>query len=88
MEGETSRMTECNRKRAKESSQLLLHLRGVKEVRVDFAGGEMTSDAGLVMLRGVDEEIRFTQRVNALLTDPRDPEKVEHEQETFLRQRV
>ena len=57
-------------------------------MRVDFEGGEMTSEAGLLLLRGVDEELQFTERVNELVTDPRDPDKVEHEQIALLRQRV
>ena len=54
----------------------------------DFAGGDLTSDGGLVLLREVDRRIGLVDALNAALHDPRDPDRIEHDQRTLLGQRL
>lgn len=55
---------------------------------VDFAGGEITSDAGLVLLREFDEVLGLTAGVAARVEDPRDRRYVKHQPLALLRQRL
>lgn len=59
-----------------------------KPVLVDFTGGDVTSDAGLLMLREIDEEIGLTRRAAELLFDARDPRYTHHGMLELFRQRV
>ena len=45
---------------------------GRRRVEVGFDGGEVTSDAGLLLIRKADEQIGLLERVAAVLPDPRD----------------
>lgn len=74
-------MTEC-------STQLTLGGIVAKPVVVDFRGGNLTSDAGVVWLRRVDERLRLTARLAGCLVDLRDPDRVEHPRIEQVRQRV
>lgn len=55
---------------------------------VDFAGGTLTSDAGLVLLREFDEQLRLSADIIARVTDARDPRYVTHDLAALLRQRL
>jgi hypothetical protein len=56
---------------------------------VDFAGGEITADAGLLLVRDFDEALGLTEAVVARVDDDRrDPRYVRHEVAALLRQRV
>lgn len=87
-EGETNKtdlrlaMTECK--------QLEMPGASVKGRRVvmDFNGGAVSSDAGLVLLRRVDERLGLTRRLRRDLADTRSAPQVRHEAVTMLRQRV
>jgi hypothetical protein len=46
---------------------------------VDFTGGTITSDAGLLLLREFDERLQLTARVPQLVEDVRDTRYVRHE---------
>ncbi len=61
--------------------QLKLQLTRVKgrRVRVDFKGGEVTSDAGLLLIREVDRQLGLTERAARQLVDNRQKGKVRHE---------
>jgi len=59
-----------------------------KKLEVDFDGGEVTSDAGLLFLREVDKQIGVVRRVAEALHDHRHPGYVQHEIELLVRQRV
>lgn len=56
------------------------------EVRTD--GGAITSDAGVLLLRQIDERLGLTARLAQCLPDRRDPEKVRHTVLAQLRQRI
>lgn len=59
-----------------------------RQVEVGFDGGDVTSDAGLLLIKKADEQIGLLSRVAAVLPDPRDPERIEHRMDELLRQRV
>ena len=59
-----------------------------KEVVADFAGGQITSDAGGLLLRKLDQRYRVTEKVAGCLQDPRESHKVKHDLLTLVRQRL
>src|SRR2546425_13119509 len=67
-----------------------LHLAsvGAKAVDLDFDGGRLSSDAGLVLLKDPDEQLGLTHNLAAVLSDPRDPRRVHFTHHDLLKQRV
>ena len=67
-----------------------LHLApvGAKAVALDFDGGRLSSDAGLVLLKDPDEPRGLTHNLAAVLSDPRDPRRVHFPHHDLLKQRV
>src|SRR2546422_9361684 len=67
-----------------------LHLApvGTKAVDLDFDGGRLSSDAGLVLLKDPDEQLGLTHSLAAVLSDPRDPRRVHFTHHDLLKQRV
>jgi hypothetical protein len=61
---------------------------GDKAVFVDFAGGRLSSDAGLVLLKDPDEQLGLTRALAAVLSDPRDARRVNFTPHDLLKQRV
>lgn len=57
-------------------------------VVADFEAGDVTSDAGLLLLREVDLGLKIISRAALAFTDGRDPARIEHTLEELLRQRV
>jgi hypothetical protein len=55
---------------------------------VDFAGGTLTTDAGLVLVREFDERLGLSADVIGRITDTRDARYVTHEIDTLVRQRL
>jgi len=53
-----------------------------------FNGGQIVSDAGLLLVRQFDETVRFTETLGQALYDPRDRRFVLHSQLELLRQRI
>lgn len=59
------------------------------KLRVDFGGGEITSDAGLLLLREFDDILGLTDAVATRLEDDRrDVRYITHASATLLRQRL
>ncbi len=54
----------------------------------DFKGGEVTSDAGLLLIREVDRRLGLTEQAARQLVDKRQKGKVRHEMLAMIRQRV
>lgn len=75
-------MTECN------GLPLLFASLGRKKIVADFAGGDLTSDGGLPLLREVDRKIGLIDAIDAAITDPRRRWLIEHDQRTLLAQRI
>jgi Transposase DDE domain group 1 len=71
-------------------SQTAMHfpLLSRKPVQVDFTGGTLSSDGGLLLLAHLDQRLGLTQRVAACLQDPRLPERIRHSLLDLIRQRV
>jgi Transposase DDE domain group 1 len=59
-----------------------------KPLQVDFNGGLLSSDGGLLLLAPLDQKLRLTERVAACLHDPRLKERIQHPLLDLLRQRV
>ena len=55
---------------------------------VDFTGGELTSDAGLVLLREFDDALGLTADVVGRVVDRRDARYTTHDVATLVRQRL
>ena len=61
---------------------------GTREVVAAFDGGKVTSDAGGLLLREVEEKFRFVEQFARCFTDHRDPELIEHTLLELIKQRV
>ena len=59
-----------------------------KEVIADLEGGQITSDAGGLLLREVDQRYRIAEKAAACLRDQRDSGKVKPDNLTLIRQRL
>ncbi len=59
-----------------------------KPVYLDFSGGALSSDAGLMLLKEVDEQLGLTEAAAAVLVDSRDPRYTLHSMQDLLRQCV
>jgi len=70
------------------STQLALFPLARKPVVVRNDGGALTSDAGALLLREIDERLGLTARLAQCLQDRRQQAKVEHHLLCMLRQRI
>ena len=75
-------MTKCKPERA-----VLKRLRR-QAVEVDFEGGTLTSDGGLLLLREVDQRLNLIHRIDQAIADPRDPIYTVHPQAELLISRI
>jgi hypothetical protein len=74
-------MTDC-------SSQLTLWDLDQQQVTVDFEGGCLVSDAGLLAIRALDKELGIIAQLASRLPDPRAQKFVIHTREALLTQQV
>jgi hypothetical protein len=70
------------------SEQLTLWNIDKQQVTVDFAGGHIVSDAGLLGIRSLDKQLGVLTELAHLLPDPRAQKFVEHSAEALLSQQV
>ncbi len=75
-------MTDCT------TEPLLFSSLPRQRVVADFAGGTLTSDSGLLLLREVNRRTRLIEAITAALADPRDPARITHQMQTLLTQRI
>jgi hypothetical protein len=75
-------VTECNRQPLTFSSL------SRRKISADFDGGRLTSDAGGLLLREIDRQIGLTKALAECIADPRDPDRIIHEVQTMLIQRI
>jgi hypothetical protein len=70
--------------------QTPLHLApvGAKAVDLDFDGGQLSSDAGVILLKDIDDHLGLTHDLAAVLSDPRDARRVKFTLHDLLKQRV
>ncbi len=59
-----------------------------KPVHVAFDGGQLTSDAGILLLAAVEQRLGIAERLAACIEDPRAPERVRHGLSEMIRYRA
>ena len=59
-----------------------------RAVEANFDGGRVTSDAGLLLFRELDEDVGITKRLADCFTDHRDPDRIEHTVQQLVSQRL
>jgi hypothetical protein len=59
-----------------------------KPIHVDFCGGQISSDAGLLPLRAFDQRHGLTLSLAERVSDPREDERVRHSVLSLFRQRI
>ena len=59
-----------------------------KKLSVGFDGGQLSSDAGVLVLRGVEKKLGLAARLASCIRDRRKPERIEHSFEEMLRLRM
>src|SRR5882724_3400292 len=59
-----------------------------KKLSVGFDGGQLSSDAGVLVLRGVEERLGLAKRLASAMRDRRNRERIEHPVEEMLRLRM
>jgi hypothetical protein len=67
-----------------------LHLApvGTKSVALDFDGGRLSSEAGVVLLKDLDDQLGLTRALAAVLSAPRAVRRIHFTPEDWLKQRV
>src|SRR5215510_1092043 len=68
--------------------QLSFHPIAGHTVRADFEGGALSSDFGVLLLRGIDRQIGLTARLAAAIHDTRHPSYIDHPLRDLLAQRI
>jgi hypothetical protein len=61
---------------------------GRRHVQADFSGGDLTTDAGALLLREADRRLGLLDALDAALPDPRHPALITHPQRALLAQRI
>lgn len=59
-----------------------------RKVIVNFGGGSVTSDGGILLLKEIDRKLNLTASIAKIFPDKRDPAKIEHSILSMLRQRI
>src|SRR5713101_2488945 len=68
--------------------QLSFHPVAGHTVRADFEGGTLSSDFGVLLLRGIDRQIGLTARLAAAIHDTRHPSSIDHPLRDLVAQRL
>jgi hypothetical protein len=68
--------------------QMSFQQMGGRGVVGKFDGGQISSDAGGILLREVEKRFGIVKRVSSCFRDYRDPERIEHSVESLLGQRI
>ena len=75
-------MTKCN------TGQLGFSFLRKRKLTVDFGGGEITSDSGLLLVRQADQSLGLLEGLANCITDRRDSRYTDHDLLTLIRQRI
>ena len=73
---------------AQAQEQLTLFKVGSQQICVDFHGGRIVSDAGLLAVRALERPLRVIADLAPQLPDPRSPKFIRHSLEALLTQQV
>ncbi len=82
-------MTECNTRIEVFQADLFPSLKG-RKIKVDFDGGNVSSDGGVLLLKQVDHKLNLLSRVASIMKkyDTRQQGKIEHDVRSMLVQRI
>ena len=69
-------------------TQIPLSFQEGKIITITFNGGNIVSDAGLLLIREYDEKMKFTDQISKILTEQRDFHLIDHQLVDLLRQRL
>src|SRR5215212_10012472 len=72
----------------KANDHLTLWNLGPQQLRVDFHGGSIVADAGLLAVRALERPLRVIADLAPQLADPRSPQFIRHSVEALLTQEV
>ncbi len=61
---------------------------GSRVLHADFLGGQLTTDAGVLLIRQVEQRLGLFDAIDRAIPDPRTPEMIRHDQKTLLAQRI
>src|SRR5712691_3417039 len=61
---------------------------GDRTVALDFDGGRLSSDAGLIWLKDIDDQLGLTRALAAVLADARDARRIHFTPEDLRKQRI
>jgi hypothetical protein len=75
-------MTDCI------SSSLQLPVCKGRKVGINFEGGDVTSDGGILLLSRIEQKLGLTEKIAKQFSDKRDQTKVKHSLLTMLCQRI
>jgi hypothetical protein len=75
-------MTECI------TEQLIFSFFRKRQLTVDFEGGEITSDSGVLLIRQADNSLGLTEGLAGCVEDRRDRRYADHSMVELLRQRI
>jgi hypothetical protein len=59
-----------------------------RKLVADFKGGDLSSDGGLLLIREIDQMYRLSERLSECFTDHRDANRVQHDLNTLIAQRL
>lgn len=68
--------------------QMMFGRVGRREIEADFSGGAISSDGGVMLVRQIDRKIGLSRAVAAVLSDPRDSERITHPLRDLIAQRL
>src|SRR3954447_24222509 len=74
--------TECN------ATYLDFSMLGARQILADFDGGDISSDAGALLLRKTEQGTAIIRQFAACFTDHRNPDLIEHSVTDLISQRV
>ncbi|MHC9540441.1 MAG: IS1380 family transposase [Vulcanimicrobiota bacterium] len=77
--------TQCNTSHSTNSCLSLPH---GKDISIDFSGGNVTSDSGVILLAEIDARIGLTESIASCIKDTRQPGKIIHPLQEMIQQRT
>ena len=82
-------MTKCTTSKAIIQADLFPSLKH-RKIKVDFDGGNISSDGGVLLLKQIDRKIKMLPRITSIMKkyDPRQPGKITHSLHSMLVQRI
>ncbi len=80
--------TLCTRLTNSKSKTIQLKGSNKKLLEVNFDGGDITSDGGVLLLREADRRLKLTEAISRILPDPREQRLITHSWLSMLKQRI